>query len=68
MGSQNNVAWKEFLKKHPEYIKKSKKKNQNKYNFLCQCKRGKCPICKCSEFSFIGGGTNVYPIKMNFTR
>ena len=90
MKNQNNTIWREFIKKHPEYIKKPKKKNQNRYSFLCRCKnghvfdyrkrkkyskrnlyfspcQGKCPVCGCREFSFIGSGVNIYPIKMNFT-
>ena len=34
-----------------------------KYYAPCQ---GKCPVCGTGEFSFIGSGVNVYPIKFNF--
>lgn len=47
-----------------DYREREKYPEDNPYYAPCQ---GKCPICGCSEFSFIGNGANVYPIKMNFT-
>lgn len=86
--NKNIVTWKEYVESHPEILKKEqKKKLKNKFQFVCQCKRGhifdyrnrtlytskhfapcqgKCPECG-STFSFIGSGTNVYPIHFNFT-
>ena len=47
-----------------DYREREKYPKDNPYFAPCQ---GKCPICGCNEFSFIGSGENVYPIKMNFT-
>ena len=47
-----------------DYRERIKFPINNKHYAPCQ---GKCPKCGETMFSFIGSGTNVYPIKFNYT-
>lgn len=47
-----------------DYRERERYSMDNPHFAPCQ---GKCPICGCSEFSFIGNSASIYPIKMNFT-
>lgn len=47
-----------------DYRKRIKFEIGNPHYAPCQ---GKCPVCETTEFSFIGTGVNIYPIKWNFT-
>lgn len=44
-----------------DYRKRELYHPENKHYAPCQ---GKCPVCGCSEFSFVS--TTFYPIKWNF--
>lgn len=48
-----------------DYRKRIKYKKEDVGFAPCQ---GRCPYCKSRDFTFIGNGINVYPIKFNYTR
>lgn len=46
------------------YIDRIRYPDDDTHYAPCQ---GKCPICHSTEFSCIENGTNIYPVKWNFT-